>query len=182
MLRCIFVGNQIEEIHDSLIVNVIKWRRSLTLMNSVPLWICELFTSVAVFLLHLYIINQIKSVFRLEQQNFRSKDWYVIFKSFSPRTKNVKPQKTQCRKNCRNGQSRDWLVTYYFSPFEMLSVRDWKLKLILIPVVMCDVRRSCQGVVSWTCDLVLALGQRFDSHSRRSFCCNPCVRNLLYIT
>ena len=29
------------------------------------------------------------------------------------------------------------------------------------------------GVVSWTCDPVLALGQRFDSHSRRLFCCNP---------
>ena len=29
------------------------------------------------------------------------------------------------------------------------------------------------GVVSWTCDTVLALGQGFDSHSRRSFCCNP---------
>ena len=35
------------------------------------------------------------------------------------------------------------------------------------------VRRSGAGVVSWTCDPVLALGQRFDSHSRRSFCCNP---------
>ena len=35
------------------------------------------------------------------------------------------------------------------------------------------VRRSGLGVVSWTCDPVLALGQRFDSHSRRSFCCNP---------
>ena len=33
------------------------------------------------------------------------------------------------------------------------------------------VRRSGLGVVSWTCDPVLALGQRFDS--RRSFCCNP---------
>ena len=29
------------------------------------------------------------------------------------------------------------------------------------------------GVVSWTCDPVLALGQRFDSHSRRFFYCNP---------
>ena len=30
-----------------------------------------------------------------------------------------------------------------------------------------------QGVVSWTCDPVLALGQRFYSHSQRLFCCNP---------
>ena len=45
------------------------------------------------------------------------------------------------------------------------------------------VRRSGLGVVSWTCDPVLALGQRFDSHFRRSFCCNPLgVRDLLYIT
>ena len=35
------------------------------------------------------------------------------------------------------------------------------------------VRRSCPGVVSWTCDQVLALGKRFDSPSWRSFCCNP---------
>ena len=34
------------------------------------------------------------------------------------------------------------------------------------------VRRSGLGVVSWTCDPVLALVQRFDSHSRRSFGCN----------
>ena len=53
--------------------------------------------------------------------------------NFSPRTKNVSPQKTQCRKNCRNRQSRDWLVKNYFIPFEILSVRDWKLKPILIP-------------------------------------------------
>ena len=30
-----------------------------------------------------------------------------------------------------------------------------------------------QGVVSWTCDPVLALGQRFDSHFRCQFFCNP---------
>ena len=29
------------------------------------------------------------------------------------------------------------------------------------------------GVVSWTCDPVLALGQRYNSHSLRLFCCNP---------
>ena len=30
-----------------------------------------------------------------------------------------------------------------------------------------------RGVLSWTCDLVLALGQRFNSHSWRLFCFNP---------
>ena len=36
------------------------------------------------------------------------------------------------------------------------------------------IRSGSQGVImSWTCDPVLALRQRFDSHSRRSFCCNP---------
>ena len=34
-------------------------------------------------------------------------------------------------------------------------------------------RLSIRGVVSWTCDPVLALGQRFDSHFQRLFCCNP---------
>ena len=40
------------------------------------------------------------------------------------------------------------------------------------------------GVVSWTCDPVFALGQRFHSHSRHLFCCNrsPWVRDKLYIT
>ena len=32
------------------------------------------------------------------------------------------------------------------------------------------VRRSGAGVVSWTCDPVLALGQRFDSHSHCAHC------------
>ena len=77
------------------------------------------------------------AVFRLEGQNYRSKDWFV-FNSFSPKTKNVSPQKTQYRKNCWNGQSRDWLVTDYFSPFENLSVWDWKLKPILIPEAVAD--------------------------------------------
>ena len=38
-----------------------------------------------------------------------------------------------------------------------------------------NVRRSSHGVVSWTCDpmLAIALGQKFDSHSWRLFCCNP---------
>ena len=35
------------------------------------------------------------------------------------------------------------------------------------------VRRGSRGVVSWTCDPVLALGQTFDSHSWHLFCCNP---------
>ena len=30
---------------------------------------------------------------------------------------------------------RDWLMTNYFSPFEKLSVWDWKLKPILIPAI-----------------------------------------------
>ena len=34
-------------------------------------------------------------------------------------------------------------------------------------------RYSSRGVVSWTCDPVLALGQRLDSYSRPLFCCNP---------
>ena len=34
------------------------------------------------------------------------------------------------------------------------------------------VRRGSRGLVSWTCDPVLAHGQRFDSHSRSLFCCN----------
>ena len=36
------------------------------------------------------------------------------------------------------------------------------------------VRHSGLGVVSWICDPVLALGQRFDSFSgsRHLFCCN----------
>ena len=34
-------------------------------------------------------------------------------------------------------------------------------------------RRGSRGIESWTCDLVLALGQRFDSHSRHLFCYNP---------
>ena len=34
------------------------------------------------------------------------------------------------------------------------------------------VRRGSRGVVSWTCDPVLALGHRFDSNSCCSFCCN----------
>ena len=89
------------------------------------------------------------AVFRLEGQNFRSKDWFV-FNSFSPRTKNVSPQKTQCRKNCRNGQSKDWLVIDYFSPFEDLSVWDWKLKQILIPESM-----SC--LLFWLCWLIILI-------------------------
>ena len=36
-----------------------------------------------------------------------------------------------------------------------------------------SVRRGSRGVVTWTCVQVLALGQRFDSNSRRLFCCNP---------
>ena len=35
------------------------------------------------------------------------------------------------------------------------------------------VRPSSQEIVYWTCVAVLALGQRFDSHIWRSFCCNP---------
>ena len=47
----------------------------------------------------------------------------------------------------------------------------------------CFVRRSGLGVVSWTSDPVLALWQRFDSYSRRSFLLqSPWVRDLLYIT
>ena len=34
------------------------------------------------------------------------------------------------------------------------------------------VRRSGLGVVNWTCDAVLELGQRFDFHSQCSFYCN----------
>ena len=37
----------------------------------------------------------------------------------------------------------------------------------------CPHRRGSLGVVSWTCDPVLALGQRFNSHSKRLLCCNP---------
>ena len=43
---------------------------------------------------------------------------------------------------------------------------------LMAQLVVYLVRRSGLGVVSWTCDPVLALGQRFDSHSRLSFCCN----------
>ena len=70
-------------------------------------------------------------MFRLEELNLRSKDWYV-FKRFSPRAKSVSPQNMQYRKKCRNGLSRDWLVTNCFSPFEKVSVWDWKL----IPIVI----------------------------------------------
>ena len=38
--------------------------------------------------------------------------------------------------------------------------------------------KSGRGVVSCTCDPVLALGQRFDSHSRHFFCCNPLSKGL----
>ena len=48
------------------------------------------------------------------------------------------------------------------------------LQLFGIPFpTILDTWISGAGVVSWTCDPVLAQGQRFDSHSRRSFCCNP---------
>ena len=38
--------------------------------------------------------------------------------------------------------------------------------------ILRSVRYSSLGVVSCTCDPVLALGQRFDFHSRRLFCYN----------
>ena len=36
-----------------------------------------------------------------------------------------------------------------------------------------SVRRGSQGVVRWTCDPMLAFGQRFNSHCWRLLCCNP---------
>ena len=36
-----------------------------------------------------------------------------------------------------------------------------------------NVRFGSLGIVSWTCDSVPALVQRFNSYSRRLFCCNP---------
>ena len=36
-----------------------------------------------------------------------------------------------------------------------------------------SVRHYSLGVASWTCESVLALGQRFNSHALSSFCCIP---------
>ena len=57
--------------------------------------------------------------------------------------------------------------------------------VFLLLIYICQLsawnRRGSQGVVSWTCDPVLTLGQRFDSHSRRSFCCNQPGKRINYI-
>ena len=45
--------------------------------------------------------------------------------------------------------------------------------LLMMPSNDIDVMRGSRGVVSWTCDPVHALEQRFDFHYRRLFCFNP---------
>ena len=88
--------------------------------------------------------------FRVDMANFSTIQWqiHVIHdkwlrhvqcsglgnKIWGQRTDGLK--KTQYWKICWNGQSRDWLMTNYFSPFEKLSVWDWKLKPILIPACL----------------------------------------------
>ena len=46
-------------------------------------------------------------------------------------------------------------------------------KIFIIIFRLSSQARYSLGVVSWTYDSVLALEQRFGSHSRRLFCCNP---------
>ena len=54
-------------------------------------------------------------------------------------------------------------------------LENWSLE-VAIKMIPVSSGAVSPGIVSWTCEPVLALGLRFDSHSRRSFCCN-----LLYI-
>ena len=74
-----------------------------------------------------------------------------------------------------------WLSVQLALAFEMFINTDWRVNkwtdcnLIIFPLAKDQalVRRGSQGVVSLTCDPVLALGQRFYSNSRCLFCCNP---------
>ena len=65
-----------------------------------------------------------------------------------------------------------WNLVTFGPNFTPCAFINQRFSLSIYTVIKL-VRRSGLGVVSWTCDPVLALGQRFDSHSRRLFCCNP---------
>ena len=64
-------------------------------------------------------------------------------------------------------------IAVKFVTFGLILMGDLDLMAVLNVIYSRVYRRSSQGVVSWTYDLVLALGQRFNFHSLHSFCYNP---------